>query len=278
MENSQARQQFYHAIHRPDEAIDLATAALYIAQEEYADLDPAEYLNALDVMAKEVAARLPTPRYPLRVIQTINEYLFDDLGFAGNSQDYYDPRNSYLNQVIDRRTGIPITLSLVYLEIARRVDFPMVGVGMPGHFLIRPLVNEMSVCVDAFGRGEILFPEDCQTRLNQIYGTSVEMQPAFFDEVTSRQVLARMLTNLKLIYLNQSDLDRVLAVVERLLLLYPDAITEQRDRGLLRYQLGHLSSAIQDLQAYLFHNAQAQDAAQIQQILQQIQTTLDNAR
>jgi regulator of sirC expression with transglutaminase-like and TPR domain len=275
MENSQARQQFYQAIDRLDDDIDLATAALYIAQEEYSELDPVEYLNALDIMAAEVEERLPTSRYPLRVIQTLNDYLYNDLGFVGNSEDYYDPRNSYLNQVIDRRTGIPITLSLVYLEIARRVEFPMVGIGMPGHFLIRPLVNDMSVCVDAFGRGEILFPEDCQTRLNQIYGREVEMQPAFFDAVTPRQFLARMLTNLKLIYLNQSDIERMLTVVERLLLLYPEAITERRDRGLLLYQLGHLSSAVQDLETYLALNASARDADQIRSIVQKIRVALD---
>ena len=146
----QARQSFYQEINQPDEQIDLAKAALYIAQEEYLDLDPAEYLNALDTMADDLQDQLPPQQYPLKIIQSINRYLYDDLGFTGNVADYYDPRNSFLNEVIERRIGIPITLSLVYIEVAKRVDFPMVGVGMPGHFLIRPDFPEMETFVDAF--------------------------------------------------------------------------------------------------------------------------------
>ncbi|WP_208341915.1 SirB1 family protein, partial [Aetokthonos hydrillicola] len=166
MNFSSARHFFFQEIQQPDECIDLAKAALYIAQEEYPELDPEEYLNALDTMAGEAEERLPYPRYPLRVIQAINQYLYDDLGFAGNRKDFYDPRNSFFNEVIDRRVGIPITLSLVYLEIARRIDFPMVGVGMPGHFLIRPDLPEMELFVDPFNSGEVMFAQDCQERLS----------------------------------------------------------------------------------------------------------------
>lgn len=176
-----ARQYFYQEVTQPDEQIDLAKAALYIAQEEYPDLHPAEYINALDTMAAEVQTRLPTQQYPLRIVQSINQYLYDDLGFRGNTTDYYDPDNSFLNEVIDRRTGIPITLALVYLEVARRIDFPMVGVGMPGHFLIRPDVPQMEIFVDVFNRGEIMFPEDCQERIRQIYGQPVTLQPEFWN-------------------------------------------------------------------------------------------------
>ncbi|NEN96226.1 MAG: hypothetical protein F6K50_11985, partial [Moorea sp. SIO3I7] len=134
MDFTSGRQGFYTEINQPDDQIHLAKAALYIAQEEYPDLAIDDYLNALDVMASDVEERLPEQRYPLRVIKTLNQYLYDDLGYSGNRSDYYDPGNSFLNQVIDRRTGIPITLSVVYLEVARRLDFPMVGIGMPGHF------------------------------------------------------------------------------------------------------------------------------------------------
>jgi regulator of sirC expression with transglutaminase-like and TPR domain len=136
MNFSSARQLFYQEIQQPDGNIDLAKAALYIAQEEYPDLDVEYYLNALDTMAAEAKKRLPIGRYPLRVIQNINQYLYDDLGFAGNKKDYYNPRNSFFNDVIDRRLGIPISLALIYMEVAKRVDFPMVGVGMPLHFTI----------------------------------------------------------------------------------------------------------------------------------------------
>ncbi len=136
MEFTLARQLFYQEINLPEAQIDLGKAALYLAKEEYPELDAEEYLNALDVMAAEIKERLPKETYPLRIIKSINNYLYQDLGFKGNTREYYDPRNSFLNQAIERRTGIPITLALVYLEIAKRIDFPMVGIGMPGHFLI----------------------------------------------------------------------------------------------------------------------------------------------
>jgi regulator of sirC expression with transglutaminase-like and TPR domain len=265
-----ARQGFYRAIAQPDEQINLAEAALYIAQEEYPDLEIEAYFNALDTMAAEVEERLPSERYPLRLIQSLNHYLYDDLGFVGNTSDYYDPRNSFLNDVIERRTGIPITLSLVYMEIARRIDFPMVGVGMPGHFLIRPSIEDMEIYVDAYHGGETLFAEDCQNRLNQIYGQSVELQPAFLQPIGPRQFLARMLTNLKMIYLNRDQAQKSLAAIERILLLFPDASLELRDRGILHYHLGAWSEAYQDLKTYLAKVPDAEDAAAIQQLIERI--------
>jgi regulator of sirC expression with transglutaminase-like and TPR domain len=270
MNFSSARQYFYHEIQQPDEQIDLAKAALYIAQEEYPKLDADEYLNALDTMAMEVEERLPAQAYPLRIIQTINKYLYDDLGFTGNTTNYYDPRNSFLNDVIERKTGIPITLSLVYLEVARRIDFPMAGVGMPGHFLIRPAIADMEIFVDAFNRGEVMFPQDCQEKLTQIYGQPVTLQPQYFDVVNGRLFLARMLTNLKLIYIKQQELEKALAAVERILLLFPGVAMELRDRGLLYYQTGQFTLAADDLQTYLAKVPNAQDASVIRQLLSQM--------
>ncbi|MBW4614923.1 MAG: SirB1 family protein [Desmonostoc vinosum HA7617-LM4] len=267
MNFSSARQYFYQEIQQTDEHIDLAKAALYIAQEEYPNLDPEEYLNALATMAFEVQERLPTSRYPLRIIQSLNQYLYDDLGFAGNKVNYYDPRNSFLNDVVDRRTGIPITLALVYLEIARRIDFPMVGVGMPGHFLIRPNLPDMEIFVDTFNRGEIIFAEDCQQRLSRFYQQPVTLQPEFLAVVSHRQFLARMLTNLKYIYLKQQNLEKTLAAVERILLLFPSMTLELRDRGLIYYQLGYYPQAVEDLQNYLAKVPDAEDALVIQQLI-----------
>jgi regulator of sirC expression with transglutaminase-like and TPR domain len=266
------RRNFYAEIKQPDAQIDLAKAALYIAQEEYPNLDIDAYLNALDTMAAEVEERLPVERYPLRIIQTLNRYFYDDLGYTGNTSDYYDPRNSFLNEVIDRRMGIPITLSLVYLEVTRRLDFPMVGINMPGHFLIRPEFEEVGIFVDAFNRGEILFEQDCQERLAQIYGRPVELQPGFTEPVSPRNLLARMLTNLKLIYLNRTNWTKSLAAVERLLLLFPDASTELRDRGLLYYQLRDWSKAAQDLEVYLTMVPNADDANAIRRLLEQLRS------
>lgn len=270
MHFSRARQSFYQEITQPEAQIDLAAAALYIAQEEYPDLDPAEYMNALDTMAAEAEERLPIERYPLRVIQTLNHYLFEDLGFTGNVAHYYDPRNSFLNQVIERRTGIPITLSLVYLEVARRLGLPMVGVGMPGHFLIRPSVGEMEIFVDPFHQGEVLFVQDCQERLSQIYGQPIEVSPELLPVVSPRQFLARLLTNLKMIYLQASAVEPALSVVERILLLFPQAPIEHRDRGILYYHLDRWTEARADLELYLSLAPTAEDEAVIEQLLTRI--------
>jgi regulator of sirC expression with transglutaminase-like and TPR domain len=269
MEFSVARQFFYQEIHQPDEQIGLERAALYLAMEEYPELDVEAYLNALDTMAAEVEERLPAEFYPLRVVQTINHYLYEDLGFRGNAEDYYNPCNSFLNQVIDQRKGIPITLSLVYLAIAQRIGFPMVGVGMPGHFLIRPDVAEMEIFVDAFHGGEILFPQDCKDRLTQLFGQPVELQPAFLQPVSSRHFLARMLTNLKFIYLESGKLGKALAAIERILLLFPNAAIELRDRGVLYYRLKRFTEARQDLENYLILMPTAQDAPAVRELIKQ---------
>lgn len=267
---SRGRQRFYQEIQKPEKQIDLAKAALYIAQEEYPQIEPDEYLNALDTMAGELLERIPKERYPLRVIKIINNYFYKDLGFSGNQSHYYEPQNSYLNEVIERRIGIPITLSLVYLEVAKRIDFPMVGIGMPGHFLIRPEFEDAGIYVDPFNQGEILFPEDCEQRLTQIYQQPVKLQSEFLTPVTPYQFLGRMLMNLKVIYLNSGDMKKALAVSERILLLFPDSLNEKRDRGILYYHLERWTEARQDLENYLETLPTAQDAAIIRQILDQM--------
>ena len=270
MDFSLGRQNFFQEINQPDEQIDLGKAALYLAQQEYPELNAAQYLNALDTMADEVRERLSESRYPMRMIQSINQFLFDDLGFEGNKSDYYDPRNSFLNHVIERRTGIPITLSLIYLEIAQRLDFPMVAIGMPGHFLIRPDFENAGIFVDAFNRGEVLFEQDCEERLSQIYQQPVKLESRFLEPIGHRQFLARMLTNLKYIYLNRQQFSKALAAIESILLLFPDAPRELRDRGLLYYQLGEWQKASQDLEIYLAILPNAEDADLIYQLLEKI--------
>jgi regulator of sirC expression with transglutaminase-like and TPR domain len=206
-------EQFLVEIDRADPEINLAKAALHIAQIEYPDLDIDLYLDILAMMAQAVAQKLPQTRYPLKVIQTINQYLFGDLKYAGNEHDYYNPRNSFLNDVLDLQTGIPITLALVYLEIAKQIDFPMVGIGMPGHFLIRPNFEDCEIFVDAFDRGEILFAEDCRQKLMNIDQQDIPiLPPEILQPVTNRQILFRMLNNLQSIYLNKPDFDRALVI------------------------------------------------------------------
>ncbi len=270
MDFPRARQFFYQEIHAASEPLDLERAALFLAQEEYPELDVDRYLQRLDQMAAAVQATLPAEPYPLKRIQAINRYLYGELQFVGNTDDYYDPRNSFLSDVLDRRTGIPITLSLVYLAIARRLDFPMVGIGLPGHFLIRPNFDDLEIFVDAFNQGEVLFLQDCKDRLTQLYGSTVEMLPSFLEPITPQQFLARMLTNLKVIYLNRGDILRAVAAIERILLLFPNAPLELRDRGILYYRLNRLTAARQDLETYLTILPTATDAKVIRQVLYKI--------
>ena len=276
MNLSSVRQKFYQETQKPDEDIDLARASLYIAQEEYPQIDPEVYIQSLDGMAQELSKRLPASTYPLVIIQNINQYLYDDLGFNGNNSDYYDTQNSFLNKVIERRLGIPISLSLIYLEIARRINFPMVGVGMPGHFLIRPEIEEMEIFVDTFNHGEVIFTQDCQDRLNQIYQKNIIFKPEYLAAVTKKQFLARILDNLKIIYVHQQEIEKALGAVERKLLLFPDAHIELRDRGLLLFQLGYFPQAIRDLETYLEVEPNSEDVSTIRSLLSQLRKNIDN--
>ncbi|MCW6037833.1 SirB1 family protein [Spirulina subsalsa FACHB-351] len=267
---SLARQNFYNEIKKNEAEIDLAKAALYIAQEEYDFLEPDVYLGVLDTIAAELKERLPDRQYPLKVIKIINQYLYEDLGFRGNKGDYYDPRNSFLNDVLDRRLGIPISLSLVYLEVAKRLDFPMVGIGMPGHFIIRPEFENVGIFIDAFDQGSILFEQDCQDILAKLYQQSVVLQPEFLQPISKHQFLSRILTNLKFIFLNRQQFSKAIATIDRILLLSPESYGEVRDRGLLYYQLNEWALAVQDLEEYLRNVPNAPDALMIQEFLNQM--------
>jgi regulator of sirC expression with transglutaminase-like and TPR domain len=204
-------------INQSDRDINLARAALYIAQTTYPNLDIDGQLQLLDEMAEEVAKRLPQSRYPLMVIRTINNYLYEELGFTGNHSNYYDPRNSFLNDVLTRRTGIPITLALVYLEIAQRIDFPMMAIGMPGHFMIRPDFEDSEIFIDTFHNGDILFAEDCRQKLMNIYQQEIPyLTPSLVPTVTKPQFIARMLNNLQVIYLDRGDLANAMVIKDLL--------------------------------------------------------------
>ncbi len=265
---------FAQEVSRSDESINLARASLYCAQAEYPELDVAKYLQQLDVIAEDIRAKLTSQRYPLQIIQTINNHLYNCLEFKGNSQDYYNPKNSFLNDVIDLRTGIPLTLSIIYLEIAKRIDFPMVGIGMPGHFIIRPDFDDAGIFVDAFNQGEILFKEDCEAKLQQLYQQPVKLEARFLEPVNKKQILARMLTNLKQIYLHRRKYNNVLAIITGILILFPNNYNELRDRGLLHYELNHWQAAYQDLQAYLKLANYGDEYQMIQMLLNKIENTL----
>ena len=274
-------QNFEREIDKPDNEINLAKAALCFAQIEYPYLDIEAYLQKLEQIAQKIEPQLPTSRYPLKVIQVINNYLYQELGFRGNSENYYDPKNSFLNHVIERRLGIPISLAVVYLEIAKHLNFPMVGIGMPGHFLLRPDFEDAGIFIDVFNQGEILFPQDCEAKLQQLYLKPVKLKPEFLNPVSNRQILLRMLTNLKQIYLYQRDLVRAIATINKMLLLYPEDSKELvifnraealRDRGLLYYELNQWQESSQDLEDYLAILPNANDAPMIKMLLNKIKS------
>jgi regulator of sirC expression with transglutaminase-like and TPR domain len=180
----------------------------------------------------------------------LNAYLFDEVGVRGNLDDYYDPRNSYLNDVLRRRLGIPITLSLMFMEVGKRLGVPMVGVGMPGHFLLKHSEEE-HLFIDPFYRGVLLSEEECAQRLRQVTQVSVPWDARFLQPVSNRDIIGRMLRNLKGIYLHHENHSRALAMIDLLIALEPQAALERRDRGMVHYQLRQYDQALEDLEIFL---------------------------
>jgi regulator of sirC expression with transglutaminase-like and TPR domain len=231
---AQIRQFFTEAMTGPENRLDLARAALLIASEEYPGLDILRYVAKLEAMAAAVRPAVTTTDDPILKIEYLNAYLFEERGFRGNAENYYDPRNSFLNDVVDRRLGIPITLSIIYMEVGRRVGMPLRGVGMPGHFIMRYAEPEEDIYIDPFNKGRILSRQACEELIQQLYGEPVPFQETFLAPVSKKQILARILMNLKAIYIQTKDYLKALSVVERLLIIQPGAEQEMKDRAALR--------------------------------------------
>jgi regulator of sirC expression with transglutaminase-like and TPR domain len=246
-----SRKLFSDMVGRPDEAVDLAQAALLIACEEYPGLDPSRYVARLDEMGDALRQRLEGGQPPEAVIAALNRYLFDEEGFHGNAKDYYNPRNSFLNDVLDRRTGIPITLSTVYMEVASRVGLNIVGVGLPGHFIVKAAAAGREILIDPFQNGAVLSEEDCQRRVDRVFKGRVKVEAEMLAGCRRKDILERMLRNLKLIYSKREDWPRALGVVELLLRLQPESAEDLRDRGLLYAALDCYALAVRDLETYL---------------------------
>lgn len=264
------RSRFADVVSRPENDIDLACAALLIAAEEYRQLAPEPYLRRLDELAERVRDRLWDETAPIVVLQEMNRVLFDDDGFRGNRLEYYDPRNSFLNDVLDRRTGIPITLSIIYLEIGWRLDIPLHGVNFPGHFLVRYAGEALQLLVDPFQSGLIRFEDEAQDLLDHVYGGSVRMRPEFLRIADRRDILVRLLSNLKGNYLNRRDDVRALSAIERILLVKPDSADDERDRGIVLTRLGRQEEAAAALLRYLELVPDAPDAARVRLLLDQL--------
>jgi len=238
----------------------LAQAALVIARIEYPRLDTGPYLSRLDAMGDTAKRRIEQrvresgDGSVLARVATLNSYLFDEEKFVGNREKYEDPRNSCLNEVLERRTGIPITLSLLYIEVARRAGIQVDGVNFPGHFLVRcPEAGSAAagIIIDPFHGGALLSEHDCRVLLQRHVGSEVAFDTSLLDPATRPQIIVRMLLNLKRIYVHMRSFPQAREVTEMLLALSPSALSELRDRGLLAYHLNDLSGALRDLQTYL---------------------------
>ncbi len=242
---------------------DLASAALMIARIEYPKLDPTVYLARLDEMGEAVKTRLAAAdalRGPGRAeahVSVLNDYLFNDLGFIGDRDHYEDPRNSFLNEVLERRKGIPITLAVVYLEVARRAGVRVDGVNFPGHFLLRcpgePLAPGVisDLIIDPFHKGALLTERDCRELLERHVGDDAAFDESLLAPASKQQILTRMLLNLKRTYVSMRSFPQARDVTEMLLAVDPSALAELRDRGLIAYHLRDFVPALRDLQTYL---------------------------
>jgi regulator of sirC expression with transglutaminase-like and TPR domain len=260
-----ALELFKEAITQPDENMNLALAALLIALDEYPHLNIQKYLGKIEWLTKKIELEIDFSfeTHPLQAIEKINRVLFDAEGFCGNKENYYDPRNSYLNEVLDRRTGIPITLSVLYIEIGNRLGLEIKGVGMPGHFLTKFFHHGRQVFIDPFNGGETLDENGCRERLADIYGKDFVFDQSFLSAVSKTQILSRMLANLKAIYFSRQDFKKALPNIEKILLLNPDSAVEIRDRGIAYYKLDQLSRAIGDWSRYLELCPSAEDSEEI---------------
>jgi regulator of sirC expression with transglutaminase-like and TPR domain len=254
---------FEEVLSGKDENIDLARACLLLAQDAYPELDVEHYLGEIERMAARLRARLPQSGAAEERVVALNEFLFGELGFRGNADDYYDPRNSYLNDVIDRKTGIPITLSVLYMELGRRIGLPLQGVSFPGHFLVRLRVRGGTLVLDPFAGGAPQSVSELRERLQRVVRHVDLPIEEFLEPASHRQILARLLRNLKAIYREKKQPDRLLAVLNRILTVTPEAHAELRDRGYVYEQLECHRAALADLTAYSEREPQAADAAEV---------------
>jgi len=256
---------FSHAVKCQDNEIDLGRAALVIAQMEYPDLEVEPYLKRMDRLATVIKDLVGDEDSVFRLLACINIVLFKQEGFQGNRSNYYDPKNSFLNDLIDRKMGIPITLSVLYQEVARRAGLTLHGVGFPGHFLLKHIDHEEEIIIDPFNGGEVRSDAELQSLLDEIYPGKAVLKFEFLSPVSKRQILKRMLINLRGIYLHQGDFLRCLSVEERLVILEPNPVREYRDRGLLHLRLKNFPQALEDLETYLRLASDANDADEIRE-------------
>jgi regulator of sirC expression with transglutaminase-like and TPR domain len=262
-----ARQLFVREARRPDAELDLARAALHVAQEQYPQMPAELYLARLDQLAEEVRDRLDEETAPPIVLQEVLATLYERHGFKGNRDAYYDPRNSFLNDVLDRRTGIPLTLGIVLLEVGWRLGLPLEGVNFPHHFLVRYRGSAVDLLIDPFDGGKMRFEDQAQDFLDRVYGGMVRVRPSFLRAASRRDMLTRLLTHLKSLYLNVGDDAKAAAALERILILQPDATTERRLLGLVLARLGRTNDARRHLRTFLEAEPDSPEAPRVRAFL-----------
>jgi regulator of sirC expression with transglutaminase-like and TPR domain len=271
-------QAFAQALRRPDESIDLARCCLMIAQDAYPALDIERYIGDIERMALRLRARVAPSEPAEERILALNELLFAELRYRGNVEDYYDPRNSYLNEVLERRIGIPITLSVLYMELGRRIGLPLEGVSFPGHFLVRVQLKAGTFVLDPFTGGTPQSEADLRERLQRVIpeGVAADVPVAelpldqFLEPASHRQILARVLRNLKAIHQRADRPAALLAVLNRMLVLAPDSRTELRDRGYVYQRLECWQPALKDLTAYLERDPDAADLDEVRKRIMEL--------
>ena len=248
-----------------DAELPLWSAALLIARDEYPELDGGALDRTLDDWCNALHDRIGEP-HTLQALQTLNRFVFDEQGFAGDDDNYYDPRNSYLNEVMTRRLGNPISLAVLQLELARRLGLPMRGVSFPGHFLLRFPLDDGLLILDPYHKGRSLDADELRLRASpHLPGQRIgdEQLGRLLEPAPNRLILMRILRNLKQLYVERNDFERALRSTDRLLILDPSDSDELRDRGKLYAHIGHGAAAIADFRQYLERRADAEDAAQI---------------
>lgn len=250
MDRDVSRQRFAALATRPDDDLGLAEGALWISAEENPGLDPRPTLKRLDGWAEELRPRIARRTGDFDRLSELRTFLYDEKGLSGNREDYYDLRNSFLDQVVERRLGIPITLAVVLLELGGRVGVPLLGVGFPGHFLVRH-ARHPRLLLDPFDVGKFLTYEDCAGILDQLTRGRIPFSQRLLQPVGPREILQRVLNNLCGIYLAAGNLDRALSALDRVLLLCPGEPRVLRGRGILRLKAGDCAGAVSDLETYL---------------------------
>jgi len=268
-----AAARFKELVDRPDEQIDLAEAALLIAKSAEPRVDVARYLAQIEAMARELRQRFTESTSTADRILALNKFLFEEQGFAPNVENYYDPRNSFLNQVLERRLGIPISLSILYIEIGCRAGLTLRGVSFPGHFLVKCKVDDGLIVLDPYCRGLSLSFHDLQQRLREVRGGEVSRAiiAGMLVAANKKEILSRMLRNLKSIYLEREERESALSVMDWLVTLNPSEPLELRDRGLLYEKLECARAALDDLQRYLELAPDVEDAGDMRARLIELQ-------